>query len=269
MQCCGSRRGPSSNGSRGQAAVAEFEGRVAALENQLQGPQGEAVVDASVTLKRGGGDAETNGMRARGKLIVRYLNAIEQLRTQNGDEEDVSFTIVIDDDGVPVATAAELEALPAPASSAREGGATTLAHAAAETVPGGGVAAHTAPAHTAPASASAPASPAQPASPGVAGDALRCRCPSVQIQISIDGQLVAITAEPGIDVTKAVKHKAFMDWTRAIEQDALLTCRKVHFQGVDMFGSRVGSTTADTGICCTPLILVGVSTGQGRGASAA
>ena len=68
MQCCGSRRGPSSNGSRGQAAVAEFEGRVAALENQLQGLQGEAVVDASVTLKRGGGDAETNGMCARGKL---------------------------------------------------------------------------------------------------------------------------------------------------------------------------------------------------------
>ena len=58
--------------------------------------------------------------------------------------------------------------------------------------------------------------------------------------ITINGKNVSITQEPGVDIETALNCSNFIDWKKNIENDLMLTVKTIHFQGIDMFGKRVG-----------------------------
>ena len=205
-----------------------FETRVHALELQLQALQGdaealsrEAIIGAPLTVQSGA-DGATDSQTIRGRLIVRYLNAIEKLQRPRAGTvhtartpqcDDVSFTLVLDDDKGDADTASmdvtRTEKDVDPSSSAFHG----------ERAIGADV------------DTAADEEADVKVLPGTS---------AVAISISISGVSVPLTAEAGLDIATVLTSQMFQDWRDALEQDPLLTCRAVHFQSLDMFGPKPG-----------------------------
>lgn len=56
--------------------------------------------------------------------------------------------------------------------------------------------------------------------------------------VTIHGKEVKLVAEPGIDVRKVISAKPFQEWLEKLDKEIHIS--QIHFQSVDMFGSRVG-----------------------------
>ena len=56
--------------------------------------------------------------------------------------------------------------------------------------------------------------------------------------MTINGEEVPLTAEPGIDLEKVARWKNFTEWTASVDPKFLV--EKVHVQSVDMFGPNIG-----------------------------
>ena len=57
-------------------------------------------------------------------------------------------------------------------------------------------------------------------------------------EVTINGEEVPVTGEPGIDVAKCIASSVFTDWVSSVDPAFLV--ERVHLQSVDMFGPNIG-----------------------------
>eukprot|EP01052_Picozoa_sp_SAG31_P004647 SAG31_NODE_195_length_20708_cov_9.627638_1_plen_665_part_00 len=218
-----------------QDDVVSFEHRVQALETQLQVLQAaafgtesrEAVINADVTVQGSGTDLYEEH-QLRGRLIVRYLNAIERLSSQQqrsaealSDSEPVSFSLQLENANIIAPGKINDEAFPASIASATTKAIETDERwlTQAEQIEA--------------------KQPTSSSTPTQATTQMKAQS-AVSIAINIGDNSVPLTGVPGLDIALACKQQMFLDWRAAIEADPLLSCHSIHFQSLDMFGKKVG-----------------------------